>query len=308
MFDTLLLSVATIFGVVLAPMLPYVGVPIAAAGVAGLVYQDRLSAAVFGAVVGSVAAIAMSPVSAVFVIPVVLAVFFTVLMLPRTSVQRIAVVLIGVLAAATVGVSALAARLVGTTVSVQIATLFDEFGKGLGSSASAELLSQLSSAARLFGTIWPGWYFREAVFVGVITIMVVGWSAKKLEQPIEIPSLKQLDLTPHILWAFVSGLFLLAASYSSIPMAAAMGTVGTNLLLCAWPFLFIQGLSVMAAVLEKVGISSVGRVFGLVGFAVLDALTLAVSFTGLVDFWFNFRRLPRDGFTPSAPEHEVSDR
>ena len=64
----------------------------------------------------------------------------------------------------------------------------------------------------------------------------------------------------------------------------------------------------MTAVLDKVGIRSVGRLFGLAAFAVLDTLTFAVSFTGLVDFWVNFRRLPRDGFNPSAPEHEVSDR
>jgi len=42
----------------------------------------------------------------------------------------------------------------------------------------------------------------------------------------------------------------------------------------------------------------------LAALAALDAFTYVVSFTGLVDFWINFRRLPRDGVTPTAPLSE----
>jgi len=40
----------------------------------------------------------------------------------------------------------------------------------------------------------------------------------------------------------------------------------------------------------------------LAALAALDALTLVVSFIGLLDFWVNFRRLPRDGVTPAPTQ------
>ena len=77
--------------------------------------------------------------------------------------------------------------------------------------------------------------------------------------------------------------------------------MGLNLVLCARTLFVLQGLSVSAGVLDRAGVGLGGRILALAALAALDALTLAVSFIGLLDFWVNFRRLPRDGVTPAAP-------
>jgi hypothetical protein len=76
--------------------------------------------------------------------------------------------------------------------------------------------------------------------------------------------------------------------------------VGLNLVLCARTLFVLQGLSVSAGLLDRAGVGLGGRILALAALAALDALTLVVSFVGLLDFWVNFRRLPRDGVTPTA--------
>ena len=100
----------------------------------------------------------------------------------------------------------------------------------------------------------------------------------------------------------MAGLFLLAASYASFAGSSMLGVVGLNLVLCARTLFFLQGFSVAAGVLDRAGVGLGGRILALAVLAALDALTLVVSFTGLLDFWVNFRRLPRDGVTPTVAE------
>jgi hypothetical protein len=70
----------------------------------------------------------------------------------------------------------------------------------------------------------------------------------------------------------------------------------------------LQGLGVAAGVLDRTRVGRGVRIFALAALVALDTVTLAVSFAGLLDFWVNFRRLPRDGATPPSPSPAVSDR
>jgi hypothetical protein len=105
-----------------------------------------------------------------------------------------------------------------------------------------------------------------------------------------------------VLWIFVVGLLLLAASYVSTAESSILGVVGLNLVLCARTLFFLQGFSVAAGVLDRAGVGLGGRILALAVLAALDALTLVLSFTGLLDFWVNFRRLPREGAAPTVAE------
>jgi hypothetical protein len=91
---------------------------------------------------------------------------------------------------------------------------------------------------------------------------------------------------------------LLAAGRSGVSGAALLGVVGLNLVMCVRMLLLIQGLGVAAGTLDRIGVGLGVRILALAAFAALDAFTFGGSFVGLVDFWVNFRRLPRDGFTP----------
>jgi len=297
---------AIVAGTVLAPVLPFIGVPLAAAGVAGLVYRGHTGFAAAAAAVGVAVVGVLNVTDLAFVAPVIGAVVLTVVSLRTRPMQAVAAAFAGVFALASMAAQALMARAQGTTLTAIVAQqsqlALADVTKALGSSASAETLASLKNGAQLLASTWPTTYFQAGVIVGALVVVSVVWVARKVDNPLEIGPLASLDLSPHVLWPFVIGLFLLAASYLSFAGASALGVVGLNLLLCARTLFFIQGISVMAGVLDRAGVGLGGRIFALAAFAALDALTFVVSFTGLLDFWINFRRLPREGVTPTVAE------
>lgn len=304
--DATLLFVATALGTALAMPAAMFGLPIAAAGIAGLAYRGRaiLAAAAAGTGVGM--AVVLAPSAILYAAPVALALVFAVVLLPKRPVQLVAGALIGVFALTSAGYDAFVARAAGSTLPAewvaQSKLLAAEMAKSLGGSAQADLRGQLEEVTTFVASAWPSVYFQSAVFLAVLVIVAISWAARRTDVALDIPPFARLDITPHVLWAFVGGLLLLAASYGSFPMSATLGIVGLNLVLCARTLFFLQGISVSAGVLDRAGVGLGGRILALAALAALDALTFAISFTGLLDFWVNFRRLPRDGEMPVVPE------
>jgi hypothetical protein len=289
----------------MSPQLAVVGLPVAAAGVAGLAYRGKIALAAVAAALGVGAVAALQRIDVVFVAPAVIAILLSVVMLPKRNAQVVGALLVGVLTLASVGFEELLARGQGTTLTaataLQMQAAVGELVKALGSSASAELVSRLKEVAVTMSGAWPATYFESAVVVGVLVIVAIAWAARRAGREVNVPALSQLDLSPHVLWAFVVGLLLLAASYGAFPASKTFAVVGLNLVLCARTLFVLQGLSVSAGLLDRTGVGLGGRILALAALAALDALTLVVSFIGLLDFWVNFRRLPRDGMTPAAP-------
>jgi len=304
--DASLLSVAVVLGVLMAPQLAVVGLPVAAAGVAGLTYRGKVALAAVAAALGVGAVAALQRIDIVFVAPAVAAILLAVVMLPKRSAQVVGAVLVGILTLASAGFEEVLARTQGTTLAamaaLQMQQAVGELTKMLGPSASAELVSRLKEVAQTMSTAWPASYFESAVVVGVLVIAAIAWVARRAGREVNVPPLARLDLTPHVLWVFVVGLLLLAASYGAFSASKALGVAGLNLVLCARTLFVLQGLSVSAGVLDRTGVGLGGRILALAALAALDALTLVVSFIGLLDFWVNFRRLPRDGVTPAPTQ------
>ena len=306
MRDVLLLVVATVLGMALAPSVAVFGLPIAAAGIAGLAYRGRTVIAAVAAGVGVGAASLLAPGGAVYAAPVALSVVLAVVLLRKHSVQLVAGALIGVIALASAGFDAFAAYGAGTTVpaalKAQSKLVIAEMGKSLGASATPDLLAQLKQSVTLTLSVLPAVYFISAVTVAVLVVVAIAWAARRADVPLDVPPLSRLDVTPHVLWVFVGGVLLLAASYGSFSASGTLGVVGLNLVLCARTLFFLQGIGVAAGVLDRAGVGLGGRILALAALAALDVFTLAISFSGLLDFWINFRHLPRDGEMPTAPE------
>ncbi len=304
--DSAMLFSAIVLGTALAPVIAFVGLPIAAAGIAALAYRGHIALAASAAAVGVVVVGMLNVSDMAFIAPVIAAVVLTVVMLPKRSYQTVVAALVVVLALASMAADALLARSKGITLSASISkdsqTLVAELTKAMGASAPADTLSAIKDAGRLIASAWPSAYFQSAVIIGVLVVVAIVWAARRVERPLAVPPLSRLDLTPHVLWVFVVGLLLLAASYASFAGSSVLGVVGLNLVLCARTLFFLQGFSVAAGVLDRAGVGLGGRIFALAVLAVLDALTLVISFTGLLDFWVNFRRLPREGAAPTVAE------
>lgn len=305
--DVSLLGFAVVLGVLVSPALPFIGLPIVAAGLASLAYRGSAVAAAVAAALGVIAVTVVSPPDVLYAAPAVVAVLLTIALLPRWNTQAVGALLTGVLTVAGIAAAEVFALSQHTTLTASIAQsarqVSDALSASLGSSATASTLAWLHKAEALLTAAWPWTYFESAVYVSIIVIAVVAWAARRAGRQLDVPPLGMLDLTPHVLWAFVAGLLLLAASYSHVAGSATLWAVGLNLVLCARTLFFVQGFGVSAGLLDRTGVGPGARIFALAALAVLDAFTLVLSFVGLLDFWVNFRRLPREGSTsaPSAP-------
>jgi hypothetical protein len=301
--DATLLAVAALLGIGLSASLPWLGLPLAAAGLAGLAYRRRLLLAAAISSVGVAAVGLLGAADLVYAAPAIIAVLLAITMLPRIDMQWVGALLIGLLTLAGVSAAAVVARADNTTIAGEAAkdaaTVVASMRQILGTSDTPDVIAQLkASAALMQQAIWST-YFETAVIVGVLVIAAIAWAARRVGRPLRVPPLGAVDLTPHVLWPFVVGVFALAASHTSFAWASLAGTVGLNLVLCARTLFFVQGLSMSAGLLYRSRVGRGGRILALAALAAVDAFTFAVSFAGLLDFWMNFRRLPRDGSSPS---------
>jgi len=311
--DLGLLSAAVVLGVTLSFEFSLIGLPLAAMGLAGLIFRGRIFPAGMAAAFGVAAVAIVQPESIIFVAPALVAVFLAVFLLPRVDAQVVGAVLTAVLSVAGAGRDYVLLKGQGTTL---YAMLSSELNKAVAQQAQAAGGSTASTAQAMRETVStllsliPMMYFVTGLVTAIAVIYGIAWAAKRSGRTVMVPPLARLDLSPHVLWPFVIGLFALAASYSPIAHAATWGTVGLNLVWCCGALFSLQGLGVSAGVLERTGVGPGVRILALAALAVIDAFLAGIplGFVGLVDFWVNFRRLPRDGVTPSSPNPVVSDR
>jgi hypothetical protein len=307
--DTWLLSAAVVLGVVLSFEFSLVGLPLAAMGVAGLTYRGRIVGAAIGSAIGVAAVAVIQSASVLFVAPAAAATLLAVVMISRFDAQWVGAMLTAVLSISGAGRDYVLLKAEGTSL---YALLSAELNKAVAQQASvagdAATAQAMRDAVTTMLSLIPAIYFITGLVVAIAVIASIAWAAKRSGRTVKIPALARLDLSPHALWPFVVGLFALAASHASISHAATWGTVGLNLVFCVGALFGLQGLGVAAGVLGRTNVGLGGRILILAALAVLDAFTHTISLVGLVDFWVNFRRLPRDGATPSSPMPAVSDR
>ena len=309
--DTLLLSTAVVFGVLLPPAIALVGLALAAAGIAGLTYRGRIGAAVVAILVGAIAVSVMDvvsgipPVDLVFVVPALAATLGAVLALPRFDYQWVGALLVGVLTVAGAAHEYLLMRVMNETPKAIVDQVVNLMSTSGSTTATAAADKQMSA---LLLQLLPMAYFFTAFLTGIAVILAIVWAAKRSGRTLTVPRLSMLDLTPHAVWPFIVALLALAISNTSIPYASILWVVGLNLLLSVRALFALQGFGVSAGVLDRTGVGLGVRILALAALAALDAFTFAISFVGLLDFWINFRRLPRDGASPQSPSMEMPDR
>jgi hypothetical protein len=157
---------------------------------------------------------------------------------------------------------------------------------------------QAEETVKLLLTLLPMAYFAAGLITATVVIVAVRWAGERSQRALRIPALSVLDLSPHVLWPFIAGAFSLAASYASAGSSGTLRSAGLNLVLGASCLFALQGAAVTAGLLGKMNAGRATRVFAWITFVLVNFVIPAASLVGLIDFWVNFRRLPRDGAAP----------
>ncbi|MDA3936139.1 MAG: DUF2232 domain-containing protein [Actinomycetota bacterium] len=308
-------TVAVLGGALLAPLVPPVGVPLAAFGLAILAFGGRGVLAAVLSAVGIAGVTLMEPTSALFVAPVFAVILVSLPLLRSRSALVVGSAYVAVTSVAAVVSDAAWAFLSGTNLVeftqetidgtiAQATSLLQDAGLA-GGDATAEVLEAWKE---LMLRLWPLNYFETGLIVGLIGVFAVTYGARIVGvETNRLPRLRDLDLSVHVLWALVFGLLLLAAESFLGDSGRLAGTVGLNLLLGVRWLFFAQGMGVAAAAMERMKVRRGGRLVGYLLMILADTLFYAMSFVGLFDFWMNVRKLKRkDGKVEASLEGPVS--
>lgn len=277
MRDTILLSLACLGGAILAAPLPLVGLPMIAAAFAGLVYMERMIAAVVISVLSSaVVGLILTATELLAIIPAITAILLAIVALRRHDPYAVIVCLAPVLA-----VSFAARDLVIPWLAGQVYT---------------ELARETLAVA------------AEAFVAAIPVVLAILWAARRAGVKLKgSPGIANLDFSPHMLWPLVLALAL-GASGRIWNIGDGMWTdLGFGLLLAAKVILFLQGFAVVAFFLKPMNIGRRGLFFvGVLAF-IIDGPTWIVSIAGLLDFWLNFRKLNREDASDSQSSEALNN-
>lgn len=189
-----------------------------------------------------------------------------------------------------------AAYVMNLSFSGQINAVLNSFISQLTLSGTvpAEVIVVLKRHAPTLASLWPSLYaFYGMVFMLVVAL--VGRLARKHCQMANRPTrLVDADLSIHVLWLPIGSMLCLAASYFAAEGSRVVSAVGYNLALCSVFVLAIQGFVVIVALMNKRKWHWAVQAVVLAIAVQLELMFVLPSIIGLLDFWVNFRKLPRE--------------
>jgi hypothetical protein len=289
---------------------PLIGLPVAGAALAGLVYGGRTMASVLaallaGLVAGSVLYGLVFPLfgdtitvresvgqTALTIASLLVAGPVTAMLMRRTSAFTTAVVLTGALTAGAVAKLAIPASIAGQSVTQYLESMLGTVASQMGTT---------DEMVRIIST-WPGMYTAIGALTALFVMVGVGAMGARFGVATRgVPPLMVLDLDVRTVVLPIAAIALLAAGKLPVQFASTLEIVGNNLLLVARLVFFLQGIAVFAGLYERAKLARPVRMLGFVVLGVTEMFVPAVSLTGLADMWLNLRRLPRDGVEARRP-------
>jgi predicted membrane protein DUF2232 len=300
--NAVLLSVATFAAGFITPVLPYLGLPLAAFALGWIAYRFGSASASILAVAACLpvalygpSALGVSRGDAAFVAVALLA------MGPGAAwaLRRYPALLVaGGLALLITGaflVSPIGAQTLEQTLAVWKQALETAASSG-NVSDPASLRVSATAFLQLLSVSWPALSVYTVGAGAVLGVPLVGRAGRALGQHANVyPRLPDVDLSFHLVWPAIAGLGLMAAGTFWQQGKGPVYAAGLNILMVLRPIMLLQGLAVFAALYRKIGVGRVMRTIGFAMLGVTELLLPSVSVLGVVDLFANLRKLPRTG-------------
>ena len=298
MRDVALLTAAAVFGAFLLAALPIVGVPLEAAALATLAYRFRESTAWLAALV-AVATVALIswPTALVLVAPMIVAAGPLSARALRFRPALAVAVFIGVAVFfATLASLLLDAAQAGKPllayIDGEMATALQGLVAGAPKSSSTAGLDPVALRSQMI-MLLPGWFVLMSALTGVLGTLAIAWAGLKAGVTTRrFPKLTELQISTYALVPIIAGLLALAvARVTAGSTASVLSMIGGNLLVIGVPLLTLQGLGIVLFWLTKLHVPRWGRVAATLGAFVVEPIMPVLTLVGLMDTWFDFRRL-----------------
>ncbi len=167
--------------------------------------------------------------------------------------------------------------------------------QNLSQTLSSEQNASLNAALESIAGCLPAIYLVQAA-ISVFVALGLLWVVRRLlKHPCEWSPFSQVDLPVWTVIPLVAGFLLIAyANLPQAPNAQLTLIVALNLITADCVFLFVQGSAALKGFMNTVGISAVGQAVIVLVAAFFGVFFLVAPVVGLVDYWANIRKLPRE--------------
>ncbi|NTU88432.1 MAG: DUF2232 domain-containing protein [Actinobacteria bacterium] len=292
---------ACVLGSVAVPLFAFVGVFLTAYGAAVLMSKKKTLLAFVSVAVGSLGWFVYDPATGVYALLLSLITVFFARLIPKRFGQGTWFAGLLSMTASLLALDAVTALLEGTTIWGKMAAVSSEVMRMITAAGTipAESVLAMKNAVDTVSMLWPAFYFIQAMLYMVILTVAARIAYRRHYEGFAPSGLAEVDMTIHIVWPLILGLLCVAASYLSFEYAEYAQLAGYNLLACSVALFLIQGLAVIAYLMEKAKLSMVVKVIVIVLALQMELMFFAPSIIGIMDFWVNFRKLPREA--PSEP-------
>ncbi len=193
-------------------------------------------------------------------------------------------------------VDAIGMYIVGMTIQGGIEATVNEIIKMLtvDGTVPAETISTMKSLLTTVASLWPSLYFVEGTLCTALAVFAARAAYRKHDAGYNQPHFDMTDMSVHIVWVLIAGLLCWAASYLEFSYAVTAKVVGLNLLVCSAVLFMIQGFAVISFWMNRAHLNMVLQVIIILLAIQMEIMFLIPTFIGVIDFWANFRKLPRE--------------
>lgn len=298
--NAVLLGVASIAAGFVVPVLPFVGLPLAAFALGWIAYRfGPAKSAGLAVAAGAVVAvfgpslIGTAPLDGAFVAVAMLAIG------PATSValRRFSAITVAAVVTAVITLAFLVSP-VGVELHKLSAATWTQVTVAAQASPNADAAAKATAQETLkqMLALWPALAFYAMGIGTAIGMSLQGRAAGLLDQEVHrYGPLADVDITFHVVWATILGLACAAAGSFWAQAPSFVSTAGSNVLTIVRPFLFLQGAAVFASLYRKMNAGRFTRAIGITLLVLTELFLPSVSLLGVVDLFINFRKVPRPG-------------
>lgn len=187
------------------------------------------------------------------------------------------------------------AQSAGLSVYDYIVNSYNDVMSQVQTSISSAQAEQTTAVIQVIAMCWVAINVMQAAWY-VSIALALEWAAKKVaKKKNEWTAFTSIDLPIWTVFPLIVGILLLIISWiPQIPYGDAVFAVSINVLIISTLPLYAQGGAAIKGLLNKANIS-LGIQIALLICSIFVGLAFFITpLFGLIDYWANFRKLPRD--------------
>jgi len=221
---------------------------------------------------------------------------FSVIMASSTAIIAISLIIFGFITFQATKVNIVDSQI--KAARKDLTTLKKEYKKeyekqGISGDQIEEQFQAIDDSIKLLAQVVPAGVIIFSIWVSFLDLIVSGYVLKRMQKSfIAPPAFKNWQMPWFFAWGYIVGL---AGTFFSGYLGAYQKiglAIGMNFLVVFNLLFLVQGISIIYFYMDKLKLHNAIRALGIGMIIAIPLISPMVAWFGLLDVWFNFRKIP----------------